>query len=156
MTEILAPISAADKLCGKQAIRPEQPYRFNRHCISADCEDGKLLYHTLTGAICLVGGGESPELVRDELIKKWYMVPEDYDENKHADDLRRVAALIKPKARHKDHFTILTTTDCNARCRYCYELGRKRVSMTRETFRVDTPLTTISAIPATSAASLRE
>ena len=30
------------------------------------------------------------------------------------------------------------------------------VSMTRETFRVDTPLTTISAIPATSAASLRE
>ena len=33
----------------------------------------------------------------------------------------------------KTEFTVLTTTDCNARCYYCYEKGIRREPMTRET-----------------------
>jgi len=37
--------------------------------------------------------------------------------------------------KRKTHFTILTTTDCNARCFYCYEMGIPRFVMTEETAR---------------------
>lgn len=132
MTEILAPIDAAAKLCGQQKVKAGVNYRMTHHCVEAACDEGRLLYHTLLGSICLIPSGGEEE-AREELIRRWYLVPEAFDENSFADEVRKVASLIKPKAQHKDHFTILTTTDCNARCRYCYELGRKRVSMTRET-----------------------
>lgn len=69
------------------------------------------------------------------MIRNWFMVPDDFDENKQSDDIYRIARLLKPHAKHKDHFTILTTTDCNARCYYCYEMGRKRIHMTEKTAR---------------------
>ena len=105
----------------------------SNHCIQSACGDGMLLYHTLTGAVYLIKNNETADAVRVELIKKWCMVPTDFNENEYADRVKQIASLIKPRANFKDHFTILTTTDCNARCRYCYEIGRKRVSMTEQT-----------------------
>ncbi|MEI3172875.1 MAG: radical SAM protein [Lachnospiraceae bacterium] len=34
---------------------------------------------------------------------------------------------------HITSYTIFTTTDCNARCFYCYEMGRSRIPMSDET-----------------------
>ncbi len=133
MIEILAPIDSVAKLCGPQKDTSILPYRLSHHCVKADCPDGTLLYHTLTGAVYLLPTGESIEMARDALIEKWLLVPQDFDENTYADQLRHVASLIKPTAKHKHHFTILTTTDCNARCRYCYEMGRQRIPMSVET-----------------------
>lgn len=101
--------------------------------LSVPCEEGTLLYHTLTGLLLLSETGEEPESARAALIRDWFLVPTDFDENRHADELRRVAGLLTPKTGKKTGFTILTTTDCNARCYYCYEKGIPRFSMSEET-----------------------
>lgn len=133
MIEILPPIDAAVKLCGSPKNAPGDNYRLSRHCVQVQCADGTLLYHTLTGAVYHLPSGETLDAARDALIENWFLVPQTFDENAYADQLRHIAGLIKPKAKHKDHFTILTTTDCNARCRYCYEMGRQRIAMSPET-----------------------
>ncbi len=133
MIEILPPIDAAAKLCGPQKNASGDDYRLSRHCVQTQCADGTLLYHTLTGAVCLLPSGETLEAARDALVERWFLVPREFDENAFADQLRHIAGLIKPKAKHKEHFTVLTTTDCNARCRYCYEMGRQRITMSPET-----------------------
>ena len=133
MREILKPIGAAEKLCGVQKEKSPCEYRRTKHFIAVSCGDGELWYHTLTGELILMQHGDDETSRRGELIKKWFLVPTDFDENKFSDDIRRLAAMLKPKAKNKNDFTIFTTTDCNARCYYCYEKGVKRVPMSDKT-----------------------
>ena len=133
MKEILAETSPAKMLCGAQKIIQDKSYRRSSHIVSAQCEDGTLLFHTLTGAMYLFDNGETPEDHRDHFIKNRFLVPEDFDDNAYADGIRTAARVLQPKHRHITSFTILTTTDCNARCFYCYEMGRKRENMSAQT-----------------------
>lgn len=132
MRQILAPSKTAIRLCGEQRYDPDQQYRWTKHCVSADCADGTLLYHTMTCEMVLLEG-EHAEDCREALVRGWFLVPQNYDENKQVRDMRRIGAMILPKQTEKTSFTILTTTDCNARCFYCYEMGCSRTSMTDET-----------------------
>ena len=149
--EIIIPmISAAEKICGRQKIVKSTKYRFTRHCIQLPCDDGTLLFHTLTGSLLHLSDTEIKnindkdnvlvsmqteridELVH-ELKRLWYFVPETFDENKYADDVQRVASMLSGNRNGKDSFTILTTTDGNARCFYCYEAGCNRINMDEKT-----------------------
>ncbi len=58
------------------------------------CEDGQLLFHTLTQEL-LLESGETGETCRDKPIKRWFLVPRDFDERKQADSVRQVAKLLK-------------------------------------------------------------
>lgn len=129
MREILKPIGAAEKLCGIQKEKTQSEYRKTKHCITVPCGDGELWYHTLTGEMLLIKDADAEKTMRSELIRKWFLVPTDFDENKYSDDIRRLSAMLKPKSERKNDFTVFTTTDCNARCFYCYEKGVKRIPM---------------------------
>ena len=136
MRIINPPMPTVQGVCGAQKYRSGVQYRPSKHCISVQCEEGTLVYHTLTGALSLLlPNGEMPEKTRQGLIRGWYLVPEDFNERKHADDVKNIVRMLQPKGPEKTDFTILTTTDCNARCFYCYELGFKRISMSGETAR---------------------
>lgn len=69
--------------------------------------------------------------------KKWFYVPEDSDEtglvDKFRDKYRK--SKIPEKLGKLYGYTILTTTDCNARCPYCYEKGIKKQTMDDSTAR---------------------
>jgi len=132
---IKSPMSTVQGVCGNQKPRSGVQYRPSKHCITIQCGEGTLLYHTLTGALLLLPGGEMPEKTRQGLIRGWYLVPEDFNERRHADDVKKIVRLLQPKGPEKTNFTILTTMDCNARCFYCYELGFRRISMSGETAR---------------------
>ena len=60
------------------------------------------------------------------------MVPIDYDEKKVCDQIVNINKLYNNND-FLNNFVILTTTDCNARCFYCYEHGSKRINMTKPT-----------------------
>lgn len=136
MQMILEPGKLAKKICRRRERAAGQEYRLTRHCVKVDAADGQLLFHTLTGELVLIEPGEACEAVEAELIGRGFMVPVDFNDPRYADEIRHVAALLMPKSKkRRDSFTILTTTDCNARCFYCYEKGRPRVSMTVETAR---------------------
>jgi sulfatase maturation enzyme AslB (radical SAM superfamily) len=72
------------------------------------------------------------------LYGNYFLVRENFDENQIIDDYKKVSVrYIGPTYLDTpSHFTILTTSKCNARCTYCYEqlLPNKR-HMSEETAR---------------------
>ena len=134
MEQILSPVPAVAKLCGRERESPGERYRLTRHCIVVPCSEGELLFHTMTGELLLLSPGERIA-ARQELIARRFFVPEAYDECQLSDDVRRIVALLSPPSTIKTSFTILTTTDCNARCFYCYEMGRRRIPMSPDVAR---------------------
>ena len=135
MERIAAPTKQAEMFCGSQKILPGTHYRRTKHCIDIICDESRLLYHTLTGELLLLRDDIDKTKVEDDLIRSRFLVPEETDECRFADDFRSFLKLINPDKKNKTTFTILTTTDCNARCFYCYEMGRKRISMSMKTAR---------------------
>ena len=133
MKTIIFPNKVISSVCGKQTLSDGETYRYSMYCVSVPCKDGTLLYHTATGELALSASSNPEECDREWLIEHWFMVPEEFDERKWVDQLRTIVELLKKKSPEKTSFTILTTTDCNARCFYCYEIGIKRIPMATET-----------------------
>jgi radical SAM protein with 4Fe4S-binding SPASM domain len=61
------------------------------------------------------------------LLQNWFIVPENFQEDIILKTIRQRAAIpiTDTYLDHPSHFTILTTSACNARCFYCYEQGLK-------------------------------
>lgn len=66
------------------------------------------------------------------MITHRFLVPEGTNEAKNVRELRALLLLIQNR-KPVTNFTIFTTTDCNARCFYCYEKGRSRIPMSMKT-----------------------
>ena len=101
-------------------------------------EKGLLLYNVMTRAVVLLSPEEARKMTDDpvsvpELVSKWFAVPLNHDDRKLAREIRAVGRMLEKRPKGISGYTILTTTDCNARCFYCYENGRSRISMTEET-----------------------
>lgn len=133
----------------EKVLNPQKPsdgtfYRPMTYCVTQDTEESVLVYNVLTKNLIELSKAEAKILEKPfiyheaeddntvrELIAMRFLVPEDHDDYKAMIELRQLAKLIG-KGKNKT-YTILTTTDCNARCFYCYELGRSRVKMTEQT-----------------------
>lgn len=122
--------------------RPEDiRYRLMRYTLESNCDDGLLLYNVVTGQLILLNAEEAESLDHlpngftedmTELVDGFYLVPEGYDEMSTVDDLRLfLRKLLAPKG--VSNYEIFTTTDCNARCFYCYQSVLPRVSMSAST-----------------------
>ena len=135
MRVVLEPVRQVRKVCGQQKYRPDESYRPTQFCIRTECDDGVLWYHTLTGAMLLFAHGEMPQDYERELVEYRFLVPDAFDERQYALQIRRVLSMFLPPSDKRTSFTILTTTDCNARCFYCYELNSRRMTMSDKTAR---------------------
>lgn len=130
-------------LGGPQYKTVGKHYRLNKFCLKIETEDGTLIRNYLTGALVLL---RPIELISfnidtecdyiDFLIKNWFLVPDNYDEEAILKVMRerKTIPITDTYLDHPCHFTILTTSTCNARCFYCYELKVKgKSAMTMET-----------------------
>ena len=135
MKEIYPAVSLASALFGRQRYEKGTEYRLTKHCVRAECEDGTLFFHTMMGTLLLLEKGRSLSDQEQALVEAWFLVPKEHDEMKALRKLRALACAVQPNSRHVTGFTILTTTDCNARCFYCYEAGCKRITMSKQTAR---------------------
>ena len=123
------------RLLGKQTVN-NQEYRLMKYVLKIKCEEGILLYNGITGQLVLVDKEDCVSEykngiggVNDKLIEDYYYVPDTYDEKSTVDNLRIIMRkLFTPKG--INGYTILTTTNCNARCFYCYQSGYKHINMT--------------------------
>ena len=128
------------RLLGKQHIK-DTKYRLMNYLLFENCKDGILIHNVITGQLALLNQKEATalhhlpdvdsEVLRD-LIEGYFLVPEDYDEKDTVDKLR---VLLKSIFRSKgiNNYLILTTTNCNARCFYCFENGMRHVNMDSST-----------------------
>ena len=107
--------------------------RIHRYVLIEEMKDGTLLYNSLTREIVLFEEGDDmfSEHFRDNL----WLVPDEFDDTVLADVLRGRLFNGRPKGVTPRGYTIVTTTDCNARCFYCYERNLLRKDMTEETAR---------------------
>ena len=133
MKRIKQAIPLISNLLGMQKTEEDTKYHESSFSFSVSCPEGVLLFHTLTQAIYLLEGDEKPADFFDVLLKERFFIPERYDEEKIARDVIDLGRRLAKKNNAITAYTILTTTDCNARCYYCYESGRKRLSMTDKT-----------------------
>ena len=133
MKQLKSAIETVYSICAEQRYQEKTGYRKTRHFISVPCDEGTLLFHTLTGELLLQSQSENEEENREQLVKSWFLVPESFNECEQADTVFRIAAMLNPFHENKTKFTVLTTTDCNARCFYCYERGIPRFSMNEDT-----------------------
>ena len=127
-----------DQLLMNQEPAAGQTYRPMSYVVEQPIEEGLLLYHTMTKAMLLLTPEETeiykktPEALT-QLIEQWFLVPQSFDDRLLSRQIRGVAWMLEKKSDAITGYTIMTTTDCNARCFYCYEMGRSRTPMSEET-----------------------
>lgn len=124
------------KLLGKQRVKDVQ-YRQMKYLLRVECDDGLLLHNVITGQLALLSPEEadlfdSLPAVRTSaiiaLIEEYFLVPVDYNEKECVEKIRK--ALKQLYHPHKTNiYTVFTTTNCNARCYYCFESDYKRINM---------------------------
>ena len=128
-------------LIWNRVIPTQAVYRPMKYLLKAEVEDGTLLYNVVTSELVLLDDEEAkifeslpamyaPEM--DELIAKHFIVKEDFEEKKSVQQLRTLLRKLNPPKR-TNGFTILPTTECNARCYYCFESDHKHCTMTEKT-----------------------
>ena len=138
MQTIYQTVKPLDKLLKKQKIKPRQYYRPMYYVVEQPVDEGLLLYHTMTKALLLLSPEEA-EIYKTrptdlpQLIEQWFLVPQSHDDRLLSRQIRDIARMLEKESDAITSYTILTTTDCNARCFYCYEMGRPRVPMNKDT-----------------------
>ena len=118
----------------KRDVRDEN-YHPSSFVISKEVSEGLLLFHTLTCEMVLARKGQK-DMSKDEYLRKHlFVVPESLDEKKLVNQYRTLRKMVDTGDGEDiiSSYTILTTTDCNARCFYCYEKGRSRIPMSEKT-----------------------
>ena len=134
MKTIIPTTSLIERIIGPQKHAEGQRYRLMTYVVQQPVDDGVLLYNTLTCSLVLLTPDEAADITaQQELIDRWFLVPQEHDDRKACREIRQMAALLKSADQSITQYTILTTTGCNARCFYCFEKGMKRVTMTAET-----------------------
>lgn len=138
MQTIYQTVSPLDQLLKKQKVKNGEAYRPMYYVVEQPVDEGLLLYHTMTKTLLLLTPDEAETYkttpaALPQLIEQWFLVPESHDDRLLSRQIRDVARMLEKKTDAITSYTIMTTTDCNARCFYCYELGRPRVPMSKET-----------------------
>ena len=138
MITIRPAFKAINSILGKQKYSEAIEYRWSLYCLVLKIEGGYLFYHTLTGELVRVdlfslelNVFNRAEII--DLVAHWFLVPIDYEEKEISNETLTVFKMLLPVNRYINRYTVFTTTVCNARCFYCFELGQKRISMNDQT-----------------------
>lgn len=108
--------------------------RWSQYCVQTPAEDGVLIFNMLTREFIFLSQEEYAHFAELDYLKEhWFVVPENTKEKENADFVKWVLSTRQPKPKAITGYTIFPTTDCNARCFYCFELGGSRIPMSCET-----------------------
>ena len=132
--------SNVNRLLGTQQCK-DTTYRVMTYTLQNRCDDGLLLHNTITGKMVLLNKEEEALIglmpcartdLMTELIKDYFLVPVTFNERDTVHKLRLILKRMLVPEGIKG-YTILTTTNCNARCFYCYENELPHINMDEAT-----------------------
>lgn len=128
-------LDSIQKVLGEQEYHSDKKYRPITYCKTTFIDDGVLLYSSLTRELLLLSYDEYKNFTNNKtnefLVKHWFMVPNDIDDSTLLYLFDRTYKTRFPRNKYGKFnlCTIITTTDCNARCPYCYQHGIERKFM---------------------------
>lgn len=118
------------KIFGEQSFKENKKYRIINTCICTVKDNGYLLLNTFSRELIYLSESEfcsfenidvkSP--IFKYLLKHWYFVETDFNEFVNIRSLFNISRSMRNENKII-HYLILPTTDCNARCFYCFERG---------------------------------
>lgn len=130
-------------LLGIQDIDETQKYRKIDFCIALSVDGKKVAFNTFTCELVELTDEEYDILNQDsvelsekskELIEKWFLVPKEHNDIQLVDEVRSFVKAQQYSKIKEKKYTIFPTTDCNARCYYCFELAEtSRIAMDEKT-----------------------
>lgn len=106
---------------------PEKSNKISRFCLIENVNEGVLMYNTVTGE--LVFTTDNDNIFNNWFHEHLFTLNEDVDELEMAIEYKKWLLSQRNKEFNVSSYTILTTTECNARCFYCYEKGHKQIPM---------------------------
>lgn len=122
-----------DFLGGFQKRMEGRKYRFNKFLIKSEYnKNEEVWYNAFTGALISINKLETEAIFVDYpcdysafLFENYFIVPENFDEDSIFMEYRyKKSKPVTANALDRlKSYTILTTTECNARCFYCYQKG---------------------------------
>lgn len=134
MKTIVPAAELVTRILGRQTRQTGADYRLLRFCVQCPVEGGTLIYNPLTLELILLSTREMDSFTEnEELISKWFLVPNEQDDFALTDKLHEIAVSVQKPIDYINHYTIFTTTDCNARCYYCFENGCVQKNMSKDT-----------------------
>lgn len=115
---------------GLQEYRKDKNYIISPYVLMM--EEETLLYNIFT---CEMIKLEENELQYQYLVEHWFYFPDDIEPYSFVKSFKMIYKhMNKSKViGNIQKYTIMTTMDCNARCPYCYESGRKKTTMDSKT-----------------------
>ena len=115
-------------------------YRPMKYLLHTQVDEVLLLHNVVTAETVLLNEEEKAlfeglptkySTSMNELIDHHFVVADEFKEDKSVIQLRALLRKLNPSKRVTG-FTILPTTECNARCYYCFESSHKRCTLTEE------------------------
>lgn len=154
MEKIIKPNANIYSILNYQQVSNDTIYRANHFCFEEKIDGKYILYNNMTKCMLAMDNVEYNDYttflnlkhkeaqskyinksIIEQLIKLWFIVPDNFDEVKVFDQLKDIYLEIHNANTNKNfnNYTILPTTNCNARCYYCFEIGTKKINMDDKT-----------------------
>lgn len=145
MIKISMPDNLIFKLIGSQKIPGSEEIRPFRYCLTINNDGGTILCNLLTYEILFLEQSEAAifenksylprNSVAEYLWKHYFLVPKEFNDKEFCDNTLTAFNLLSDSFHEKiiTGYSIMTTTDCNARCFYCYEKNWEKLSMSEKT-----------------------
>ena len=118
-------------ICGCQQYDSNKRYRLSDFVVKTTSMGVLLYFSCLTGELVEVSDFDS---AYEYLVNHWFYVGYDINEKKNVPKLHKlIRSLRLNQKKNITDFQIITTTECNANCFYCYESKFSKISMSKIT-----------------------
>lgn len=119
---------------GFQEYSKSKRYIPSIYVITERINEKSLMYNTLTREMIVLESDDEYNNI-PYLVRHWFLVDENIDQYSMCYMVKKIyCQKTKKKTLEKLYnYTIMTTTNCNARCQYCYEIGMKKYDMDEKT-----------------------
>ena len=121
-----------NKLLGEQSYNKNVEYKWASFVYKIDISSHSVFYNSFTKQVVVINSGSEP-IYLEELVRNWFLIPVNMDESVIVREFKQLVGNVHNMSGVIRDYTIFTTTDCNARCEYCFEKGTEKVWMDNHT-----------------------
>ena len=136
MLILKSPVLKVKELVGKQTVHENLHYRALQYVHVIEIDGSIIACNGITRCISRITAEEARMLSEGTcffdgargLIENWFLVPDEHDDYALCLETRELLKIFTPASKSRN-YTVMTTLDCNARCFYCYQMGRNKNRM---------------------------